>query len=139
MSRNEPLIPRLQRQFWDGVGVAGDTTGNFINANGKAVQDAARSAGQSVDGLGRRISNSGKTANKTTNTYAQALGRSIESYAGSAGKQVGAGGKYVDGTGRAAGGRVGDFGNGVKDMSGARGKRMLTPANPVGLRGKRTV
>lgn len=136
---NEPLIPALQRQFRNGLGAAGDTTGNFINANGKAVQDAARAAGLRVDGLGHSVSNSGKSANKTTNTYAQALGRQVESYAGAAGRQVGAAGRLVDGSGRAMGGRVADFGNGVKDASGARGARMQTPGNPLGLSGKRAV
>lgn len=50
-----------------------------------------------------------------------------------------AAGTYVDGGGRALGGRVGDWGNGVKDASGAPGRRMATPRNPLGLRGKTTV
>lgn len=136
---SEGLIPMVQRRIREGIGAAGDTTGNFVNANGKAVQGAARAAGARVDSLGRSISNSGKSANKSTNTYAQALGKQVESYAGAAGRQVGAAGRYVDGSGRAAGGRVGDFGNSVKDRTNARGQRMLTPANPLGLRGKRTV
>lgn len=129
---NEPLIPALQRQFRNGVGAAGDTTGNFIHANAKAVQDAARVAALRADGLGRRASGSGKTAGAAANTYAQGLGRAVQSYAEAAGRAV-------DGGGRAAGGRVGDWGNGVKDVSGARGRRMQTPGNPLGLRGGKTV
>ncbi|PSS05211.1 hypothetical protein BD289DRAFT_478110 [Coniella lustricola] len=136
---SEGLIPMVQRRIREGIGAAGDTTGNFVNSNGKAVQGAARAAGSRVDALGRSISNSGKSANKSTNTYARSLGKQIESYADAAGRSVGAAGRYVDGSGRAAGGRVGDLGNNVKDRSGARGQRMLTPSNPLGLRGKRAV
>lgn len=118
---SEPLIPALQRQLRNGVGAAGDTTGNLIHANAKAVQAAARAAALRADGLGRRASDSSKAAGAAINTYAQGLGRA------------------VDGGGRAAGGRVGDWGNGVKDLSGARGRRMQTPGNPLGLRGGRTV
>lgn len=135
----EGLIPYVQRRVRDGVGAAGDATGNFVSANGKAVQDAARAAGTRVDGVGRSVSGSGKSAGKSTNTYAQALGKQVNGYAAAAGRGIGGAGRYVDGSGRAAGGRVGDFGNSVKDATGARGQRMLTPANPLGLRGKRTV
>lgn len=136
---NEGLLPALQRKFWTGVATAGNSAGDVVGANGQAIQTAARAAGASLGGLGRSVSSSGKTASKTTNSYAQALGRQVESYAGAAGRQVGAAGKAVDGGGRTVGGRVGDFGNGVKDRTGARGARMQTQANPLGLRGKRTV
>jgi hypothetical protein len=141
---NEGLIPSVQRAVRTGVGYAGDTAGNFVNANGKAIQDIAYVAGRRVDGVARGLSGSGKTAGKTvdnraktTGSYVQGVGqgagKQVQGLAGYAGRQVGAVGRYVDGGGRAAGGRVGDFGNQVKDKSGARGKRMSTPANPLGL------
>lgn len=147
---NEGLIPSIQRQIRNGIGTAGDTVGNYVNSNGKAIQDAAYAAGRRVDGVSRSVSTSGKTAGKSTNngsraagTYMQSVGRSvsrqIESYANYAGRQVGAAGKYVDGSGRAVGGRVGDFGNQIKDKSGARGAKMSTPKNPLGLGGNRAV
>lgn len=138
---NEGLIPSVQRAVRTGVGYAGDTAGNFVNANGKAIQDAAYVAGRRVDSVARGLSGSGKTADnrakKTTGSSVQGAGqgagKQVQGLAGYAGRQVGAMGRYVDGGGRAAGGRVGDFGNQVKDKSGARGKRMSTPANPLGL------
>lgn len=147
---NEGLIPSIQRQIRNGIGSAGDTVGNYINSNGKAIQDTASAAGRRVDGVARGVSSSGKTAGKTTtkgstaaSTYMQSVGRSvsqqIESYANYAGRQVGAAGKYVDSSGRAAGGRVGDFGNQIKDKSGARGAKMTTVKNPLGLSGNRAV
>lgn len=147
---NEGLIPAIQRQIRNGIGAAGDTVGNYVNSNGKAIQDSASAAGRRVDGVARSVSGSGKTASKSTTnsstaagSYVQSVGRTvsrqIESYGNYAGRQVGTAGKYVDGSGRAVGGRVGDFGNQIKDKSGARGAKMSTPKNPLGLSGTRTV
>lgn len=147
---NEGLIPSIQRQIRNGIGSAGDTVGNYVNSNAKAIQDSAAAAGRRVDGAGRGVSASGKTAGKTAtngstaaSTYMQSVGRSVsrqvESYANYAGAQVGAAGKYVDGSGRAVGGRVGDFGNQIKDKTGARGAKMTTNKNPLGLSGNRAV
>lgn len=154
---NEGLFPSVQRAVRTGVGYAGDTAGNLVNTNGKAIQDAAYAAGRRVDDAARSLSQGleqkppikktgvagAKPAGKTSKTAGTApvkgaergvQGRQVvQGYAGYAGRQVGAVGRYVDGSGRAAGGRVGDFGNRVKDVSGARGKRMSTPANPLGL------
>lgn len=147
---NEGLIPSIQRQIRNGIGSAGDTVGNYVNSNGKAIQSSAYAAGQRVDGVSRSVTGSGKSASKSTTngstaaaTYMQSVGRSvsrqIESYTNYAGRQVGAAGRYVDGSGRAVGGRVGDFGNQIKDKSGARGPKMATPKNPLGLSGNRAV
>lgn len=47
--------------------------------------------------------------------------------------------KYIDGTGRQLGGAICDWGNTVKDWTGARGPRESTVMNPLGLQGKRAL
>lgn len=126
------IIPSIQRSLRSGMGYAGDAAGNIVNANAKAVQDAAWAAGRRADGVARSLGGPGKTAGKGVSSSSR-LGKQMEGYAGGAGAKVGAVGRYVDGGGRAAGGRVGDLGNSVKDKSGAKGKRMSTPGNPLGL------
>ncbi|ROW16636.1 hypothetical protein VPNG_01721 [Cytospora leucostoma] len=129
------IIPSIQRSVRNGIGYAGDAAGNIVNANGKAIQDAAWAAGRRADGVARSLSGSGKAAGKGVGSRSQSagayvqgagkgLGKQVEGCAGYAGRQVGAVGRYVDGGGRAAGGRVGDLGNSVKDKSCAKGKRM---------------
>lgn len=131
------IIPSVQRSLRNGIGYAGDAAGNIVNANAKAVQDAAWAAGRRADGVARSLGGPGKTAGKgVSSSSSSRLGKQVEGYAGYAGyagAKVGAVGRYVDGGGRAAGGRVGDLGNSVKDKSGAKGKRMSTPGNPLGL------
>ncbi|KUI56898.1 hypothetical protein VP1G_04178 [Cytospora mali] len=104
---DEGLIPSVQRAVRTGIGYAGDTAGNFVNANGRAIQDAAWVAGRRVDGVARSLSGSGKTAGKSVDNRGQAagtyvqgasrgVGKQVEGYAGYAGRQVGAVGRRVD-------------------------------------------